>query len=166
MLGRYLRIYGIYVCLRCNFIYNFKDVFKEYVLQEYKDRVDYKLCRKCSRYIRCYEILLEKYMEECTGFVLFKCKFCEKEFKYEFLLKFYIIRYDLDVFKRFNCSQCIYKLNYKVNFKKYLKNIYNIERVKKEYFCIFENCEKKFYTEDNLKRYMKFYSDVRNYLCF
>lgn len=105
-------------------------------------------------------------MEECTGFVLFKCKFCEKEFKYEFLLKFYIIRYDLDAFKRFNCSQCIYKLNYKVNFKKYLKNIYNIERVKKEYFCIFENCEKKFYTEDNLKRYMKFYSDVRNYLCF
>lgn len=165
MLGRHLRTHGIYVCLRCNFIYNSKDVLKEHVLQEHKDRADYKLCRKCSRYIRCHEISLEKHMEECTGPVPFKCKFCEKEFKYESSLKSHIIRHDPDAPKRFNCPQCTYKSNYKANLKKHLKNIHNTERVKKEYPCTFENCEKKFHTEDNLKRHMKFHSDVRNYQC-
>nr|XP_034304450.1 transcriptional regulator ATRX isoform X2 [Crassostrea gigas] len=165
MLGRHLRTHGIYVCLRCNFIYNSKDVLKEHVLQEHKDRADYKLCRKCSRYIRCHEISLEKHMEECTGPVPFKCKFCEKEFKYESSLKSHIIRHDPDAPKRFNCPQCTYKSNYKANLKKHLKNIHNTERVKKEYPCTFENCEKKFHTEDNLKRHMKFHSDVRNYPC-
>ena len=165
MLGRHLRTHGIYVCLRCNFIYNSKDVLKEHVLQEHKDRADYKLCRKCSRYIRCHEISLEKHMDECTGPVPFKCKFCEKEFKYESSLKSHIIRHDPDAPKRFNCPQCTYKSNYKANLKKHLKNIHNTERVKKEYPCTFENCEKKFHTEDNLKRHLKFHSDVRNYPC-
>lgn len=165
MLGRHLRTHGIYVCLRCNLVYDSKEVLKEHVLKEHKDRADYKLCRKCSRYIRCHEISLEKHMEECTGPVPFKCKFCEKEFKYESSLKSHIIRHDPDAPKRFNCPQCTYKSNYKANLKKHLKNIHNTERVKKEFPCTFENCEKKFHTEDNLKRHLKFHSDVRNFPC-
>ncbi|XP_061187649.1 uncharacterized protein LOC133195740 [Saccostrea echinata] len=165
MLGRHLRTHGIYVCLRCNLVYDSKEVLKEHVFQEHKDRADYKLCRKCSRYIRCHEISLEKHMEECTGPVPFKCKFCEKEFKYESSLKSHIIRHDPDAPKRFNCPQCTYKSNYKANLKKHLKNIHNTERVKQEFPCTFENCEKKFHTEDNLKRHLKFHSDVRNYQC-
>jgi KRAB domain-containing zinc finger protein len=165
MLGRHLRTHGIYVCLRCNLVYDSKEVLKDHVLKEHKDRADYKLCRKCSRYIRCHEISLEKHMEECTGPVPFKCKFCEKEFKYESSLKSHIIRHDPDAPKRFNCPQCAYKSNYKANLKKHLKNIHNTERVKKEFPCTFENCEKKFHTEDNLKRHLKFHSDVRNFPC-
>ena len=164
MLGRHLRIHGIFVCLRCNYICNAKSKLKEHVLEIHKDRADYKLCRKCSRYVKCTDLTIEQHMEVCEGPVPFKCPHCEKNFKYESSLKSHIIRHNPDAPKKFQCPDCEYKSNYKANLKKHFKNIHS-DKSESELKCPFEDCNKVFHTQDNLKRHFKFHSEERPHGC-
>ncbi|KAK3102832.1 hypothetical protein FSP39_014273 [Pinctada imbricata] len=164
MLGRHLRIHGIFVCLRCNYICDTRSKLKEHVLEVHRDRADYKLCRNCSRYVKCADITIEQHMEICQGPVPFKCPHCDKEFKYESSLKSHVIRHNPDAPKKFHCPECPYESNYKANLKKHLKNIHS-DKTETEYKCPFADCEKIFHTQDNLKRHFKFHSDERPHAC-
>ncbi|XP_021357746.1 uncharacterized protein LOC110453216 [Mizuhopecten yessoensis] len=163
MLARHMRTHGIYVCLRCTFISDTHDSLKDHCHREHKDRTDFKLCRKCSRYVKCTEIPLEKHMEECLGPVPFICHHCSKEFKYESSLKSHIIRHNPDAPKRFHCEKCSYESNYKANLKKHMANIHG-EKVK-HVRCVHPDCEKMFYTEDSMRRHLKWHSEERPFKC-
>ncbi|XP_060078978.1 uncharacterized protein LOC132558427 [Ylistrum balloti] len=163
MLARHMRTHGIYVCLRCTFISDTHDSLKDHCHREHKDRTDFKLCRKCSRYVKCTEVTLEKHMEECAGPVPFICTHCSKEFKYESSLKSHIIRHNPDAPKRFHCEKCSYESNYKANLKKHMANIHG-EKVK-HVRCVHPDCEKMFYTEDSMRRHLKWHSEERPFKC-
>lgn len=163
MLARHLHSHSIYMCLRCSFFCESDDELKDHMHREHKDRMDHKLCRKCSRYIHCVGVTLEQHMENCQGPVPFKCPHCEKEFKYESSLKSHVVKHDPDGPKKFSCPQCTYKSNYKANLKKHLVNIHS-SRIK-QFKCTYEDCEKMFHSEDNMRRHLKWHKVDKLYKC-
>ncbi|XP_071161014.1 uncharacterized protein [Mytilus edulis] len=163
MLAKHLHSHNIFMCLRCSFYCESDDELKDHMHREHKERMDHKLCRKCSRYVHCAEITLEQHMESCQGPVPFKCPHCEKEFKYESSLKSHILKHDPDGPKKFSCPQCSYKSNYKANLKKHLVNIHS-SRIK-QFKCTYEDCEKMFHSEDNMRRHLKWHSIDKPFKC-
>ena len=163
MLARHMRTHGIYVCLRCNFICDSHDGLKDHCHQDHKERTDFKLCRKCSRYVKCENTSVEQHMEECQGPVPYICPHCNKEFKYESSLKSHVIRHNPDAPKRFKCEMCSYESNYKANLKKHMTNIHG-DKVK-NVPCVHTECDKMFYTDDSMRRHLKWHSEERPFRC-
>ncbi|KAL5013297.1 hypothetical protein ScPMuIL_007567 [Solemya velum] len=161
MLARHLTIHNTFICLRCPFVGDTRDSWQDHMKAEHKDRADQKLCKLCSRYIKCSEIPLEKHMAECKGRTPFTCATCDKEFKYESSLKSHMISHNPDEPKKFHCTSCDYESNYKANLKKHLKNLHE-ERVR-NIQC--PKCDKLFYTEDNMRRHLKLHSQDRPFVC-
>lgn len=161
MLARHLTIHNTFICLRCPFVGDSRDSWQEHMKADHKDRADQKLCKLCSRYIKCSEIPLEKHVAECKGRTPFTCVTCQKEFKYESSLKSHMISHNPDEPKKFRCTSCDYESNYKANLKKHLKNLHE-ERIR-NIQC--PKCDKLFYTEDNMRRHLKLHSQDRPFVC-
>ncbi|XP_045166647.2 titin homolog [Mercenaria mercenaria] len=158
----HMRTHGIYQCKRCKYRADSDEILEDHCAQEHKDRSDCKFCKNCNRYVKCSEIPLEKHMEECQGRIPFKCPECSKEFQYESSLKCHVVSHYPDQPKLFSCDQCDYKSNYKANLKKHIRHIHE-QRGERNVKCT--ECDKLFYTEDNMKRHLKLHSEERPYKC-
>ena len=158
----HMRQHGIYQCKRCQFRTDSDDVLTDHAANEHKDRSDCKFCKLCNRYVKCSEVPLEKHMEECQGRIPFRCPECSKEFQYESSLKCHVVSHYPDQPKLFSCNQCDYKSNYKANLKKHIRHIHE-NRGEKNIKC--PECEKMFFTEDNMKRHLKLHSEDRPFKC-
>ncbi|WAR26752.1 ZG57-like protein [Mya arenaria] len=108
------------------------------------------------------DVPLEKHMEECQGRIPFKCPECSKEFQYESSLKCHVVSHYPDQPKLFSCNQCDYKSNYKANLKKHIRHIHE-QRGERNIKCT--ECDKLFFSEDNMKRHLKLHSEERPYKC-
>jgi KRAB domain-containing zinc finger protein len=158
----HMRSHGIFQCKRCTFRADSEDNLEEHSALEHKDRSDCKFCKNCNRYVKCSEIPLEKHMEDCQGRIPFKCPECSKEFQYESSLKCHVVSHYPDQPKLFSCNQCNYKSNYKANLKKHIRHIHE-HRGERTVKCT--ECDKLFYTEDNMKRHLKLHSEERPHRC-
>ncbi|KAL4227034.1 hypothetical protein ACF0H5_015010 [Mactra antiquata] len=158
----HMRTHGIFQCKRCQFRTDNEDTLEEHSALEHKDRSDCKFCKNCNRYVKCSEITLEKHMEECQGRIPFKCPECSKEFQYESSLKCHVVSHYPDQPKLFSCDQCDYKSNYKANLKKHIRHIHE-QRGERNVKCT--ECDKLFYTEDNMKRHLKLHSEEKPHKC-
>lgn len=161
MVTRHLESHGIFKCVKCNFVGESKEAFREHTLEAHKDRADMKLCRVCSRYVKCDTITLEQHMSECKGKVPLYCPECKKEFKYESSLNVHLNSHYPDRPKRFSCQQCDYKSNYKANLQKHITCMHE-NRVRSVKCDI---CTKLFYSEEAMKRHVKLHADDRPYIC-
>ena len=158
----HMKSHGIYQCKRCRFRTDSEDNLEEHTITEHKDRSDCKFCKLCNRYVKCNEIPLEKHMEECQGRVPFKCPECDKEFQYESSLKCHVVSHYPDKPKLFSCDQCDYKSNYKANLKKHIRHIHEQKKTR-EIKCL--ECEKMFYTDENMRRHLKLHSGEKPFKC-
>ena len=158
----HMKSHGIFQCKRCKFRTDSEDNLEEHSLAEHKDRSDCKFCKLCNRYVKCNEIPLEKHMEECQGRVPFKCPECDKEFQYESSLKCHVVSHYPDKPKLFSCDQCEYKSNYKANLKKHIRHIHE-QKKERDIKCL--ECDKMFYTEENMRRHLKLHSDEKPFKC-
>ncbi|XP_052780085.1 titin homolog [Mya arenaria] len=158
----HMRIHGIFQCKRCKHRADSEDTLNEHSATEHKDRSDCKFCKMCNRYVKCSDVPLEKHMEECQGRIPFKCPECSKEFQYESSLKCHVVSHYPDQPKLFSCNQCDYKSNYKANLKKHIRHIHE-QRGERNIKCT--ECDKLFFSEDNMKRHLKLHSEERPYKC-
>lgn len=158
----HMKSHGIFQCKRCKYRTDSEEGLEEHSLAEHKDRSDCKFCKLCNRYVKCNEIPLEKHMEECQGRVPFKCPECDKEFQYESSLKCHVVSHYPDKPKLFSCDQCDYKSNYKANLKKHVRHIHE-QKKERDIKCL--ECDKMFYTEENMRRHLKLHSGDRPYKC-
>lgn len=162
MVINHMHMHGIFQCKRCKFRTDIEDTLSEHCALEHKDRSDCKFCKNCNRYVKCSEVPLEKHMEECQGRIPFKCPECSKEFQYESSLKCHVVSHYPDKPKLFSCNQCDYKSNYKANLKKHIRHIHE-QRGERSIKCL--ECDKMFFTEDNMRRHLKLHSEERPYKC-
>ena len=158
----HMKSHGIHQCKRCKFRADSAEGLDEHLVMEHKDRSDCKFCKLCNRYVKCNEIPLEKHMEECQGRVPFKCPECSKEFQYESSLKCHVVSHYPDKPKLFSCDQCDYKSNYKANLKKHIRHIHE-QKKERDIKCL--DCDKLFYTDENMRRHLKLHSEERPYKC-
>ncbi|KAH3820756.1 uncharacterized protein LOC127880496 [Dreissena polymorpha] len=158
----HMRTHGIFQCKRCKYRTDVEEVLDEHSAMEHKDRSDCKFCKLCNRYVKCSEVPLEKHMEECQGRIPFRCPECSKEFQYESSLKCHVVSHYPDQPKLFSCDQCDYKSNYKANLKKHIRHIHE-QRGERNIKC--QECDKMFFTEDNMRRHLKLHSEDRPYKC-
>ena len=162
MVINHMHTHGIFQCKRCKYRTDIEEVLTEHCALEHKDRSDCKFCKNCNRYVKCSEVPLEKHMEECQGRIPFRCPECSKEFQYESSLKCHVVSHYPDKPKLFGCTQCDYKSNYKANLKKHIRHIHE-QRGERSIKCF--ECEKMFFTEDNMHRHLKLHSENRPYKC-
>ena len=158
----HMKSHGIHQCKRCKYRADSAEGLDEHLVMEHKDRSDCKFCKLCNRYVKCNEIPLEKHMEECQGRVPFKCPECNKEFQYESSLKCHVVSHYPDKPKLFSCDQCDYKSNYKANLKKHIRHIHE-QKKERDIKCL--DCDKMFYTDENMRRHLKLHSEERPYKC-
>lgn len=162
MVINHMHMHGIFQCKRCKYRTDNEETLTEHCALEHKDRSDCKFCKNCNRYVKCSETPLEKHMEECQGRIPFKCPECSKEFQYESSLKCHVVSHYPNKPKLFSCDQCDYKSNYKANLKKHIRHIHE-QRGERNIKCL--ECEKMFFTEDNMRRHLKLHSEERPYKC-
>ena len=158
----HMKSHGIHQCKRCKFRADSEEGLEEHLVTEHKDRSDCKFCKLCNRYVKCNEVPLEKHMEECQGRVPFRCPECSKEFQYESSLKCHVVSHYPDKPKLFGCDQCDYKSNYKANLKKHIRHIHE-QKKERDIKCL--ECDKMFYTDENMRRHLKLHSEDRPFKC-
>ncbi|KAK3587569.1 hypothetical protein CHS0354_004859 [Potamilus streckersoni] len=158
----HMKTHGIFQCKRCKHRAETNEDLEQHLAAEHQDRSECKFCKVCNRYVKCNEIPLEKHMEECQGRVPFKCPECDKEFQYESSLKCHVVSHYPDKPKLFACSECDYKSNYKANLKKHVRHIHQMNK-ERNIKCL--ECDKMFFTEDNMRRHLKLHSDERPHKC-
>ncbi|XP_046369476.2 axoneme-associated protein mst101(2)-like [Haliotis rufescens] len=161
--AKHMLLHDVIMCFKCPFVCTTQEALEEHVTEEHKNKGDLKLCRLCSRYIRCPEgeDTLEKHMEECKGKVPLVCKECNKEFKYESGLKVHISTHFPDQPKLYTCELCSYQSNYKANLHKHIQNIHQ-ER-QKTIKC--RECDKMFYKEEHMRRHLRLHAESRPFQC-